>query len=123
MFVRMSWKEAEKKFNAHEDFTITCGNHSNPYDACYYARDYYNGKYDFMTAFEVLSVYNDASVNCWKRVPEGGEDAEEGKLFRMIVWDKVESYLATAWVRASDEETAKQEAHNRYYEVMEIEEI
>ena len=76
-----------------------------------------------MTTFEVLSIYNDASVNCWKHVPEGTEEPKEGKLFRMTVWDKVERSLATAYMRAADAEAAKQEAHDRYYEVMEIEEV
>lgn len=116
MFVRMSWKEAKKMFDAREDFSITCGNHAQP---CFYARDYYAGKYDFMTTLEVLSIYNDASVNCWKQVPEGTEETKEG----MTVWDKVERYLATAYMRAADIDAAKQEAHDRYYEVMEIEEI
>ena len=120
MFVRMCWKEAQKKFDAHEDFSITCGNHAHPYEPCFYARDYYNGKYDFMTTLEVLSIYNNASVNCWKQVPDG---TEEGKVFRMTVWDKVERCLATAYMRAVDAEAAKQEAHDRYYEVMEIEEV
>ena len=123
MFIRMCWKEAQKKFNAHEDFSITCGNHVHPYEPCYYARDYYHGKYDFMTTLEVLSIYNDASVNCWKHVPEGTKEPEEGKLFRMTVWDKAERSLATAYMRAVDVEAAKQEAHDRYYEVMEIEEV
>lgn len=123
MFVRMCWKEAKKKFDAREDFSITCGNHAQPYEPCFYARDYYHGKYDFMTTLEVLSIYNDASVNCWKQVPEGTEETKEGKLFRMTVWDKVERSLATAYMRAVDDEAAKQEAHDRYYEVMEIEEV
>lgn len=123
MFVRMCWKEAQKKFDAREDFSITCGNHAHPYEPCFYARDYYVGKYDFMTTLEVLSIYNDASVNCWKQVPEGTEEPKEGKLLRMTVWDKVERSLATAYMRAVDVEAAKQEAHDRYYEVMEIEEV
>lgn len=76
-----------------------------------------------MTTLEVLSIYNDASVNCWKQVPEGTEEPEEGKLFHMTVWDKVERSLATAYMRAVDIDAAKQEAHDRYYEVMEIEEV
>lgn len=87
MFVRMCWKEAQKKFDAREDFSITCGNHAQPYEPCYYARDYYVGKYDFMTTLEVLSIYNDASVTCWKQVPEGTEEPKGGKLFRTTVWD------------------------------------
>ena len=56
-------------------------------------------------------------------MPEGTEEPKEGKLFRMTVWDKVERSLATAYMRAADAEAAKQEAHDRYYEVMEIEEV
>ena len=76
-----------------------------------------------MTTLEVLSIYNDASVNCWKQVPGGTEETKEGKLFRMTVWDKVERCLATAYMQAADVKAAKQEAHARYYEVMEIEEV
>lgn len=123
MFVRMSWKEAKKRFDAREDFSITCGNHAQPYEPCFYARDYYAGKYDFMTTLEVLSIYNDASINCWKQVPEGTEETKEGKLFRMTVWDKVEKCLATAYMRAADVEMVKLEANYRHYEVMEIEEV
>ena len=56
-------------------------------------------------------------------MPDGVEETKEGKLFRMTVWDKVERSLATAYMRAVDVEAAKQEAHDRYYEVMEIEEV
>lgn len=124
MFVRMCWKEAQKKFDAREDFVITCGNKSNPYGKyCYYARDYHVGEDNFLTAMEVLSIYNDASVNCWKQVPEEAKEPQEGKLFCMKVWDKVARRLATAYMRAVDVEAAKQEAHDRYYEVMKIEEV
>lgn len=122
MFVRMCWKEAQKKFNAREDFSITCGNHAHPYEPCFYARDYYNGKYDFMTTLEVLSIYNDASVNCWKQVPDDVEEPQEGKLFCMKVFDKITQKFATAYVRAGDEDLAKLEASYRCYTVVEIEE-
>ena len=122
MFVRMCWKEAQKKFDAREDFSITCGNHAQPYEPCFYARDYYHGKYDFMTTLEVLSIYNDASVNCWKQVPDDVEEPQEGKLFCMKVLDKITQKVATADVRAGDEELAKLEASYRYYKVVEIEE-
>lgn len=122
MFVRMCWKEAQKKFDAREDFSITCGNHAQPYEPCFYARDYYHGKYDFMTTLEVLSIYNDASVNCWKQVPDDIEEPQEGKLFCMKVLDKITQKFATAYVRAGDEDLAKLEASYRYYKVVEIEE-
>lgn len=122
MFVRMCWKEAKKKFDAREDFSITCGNHAQPYEPCFYARDYYTGKYDFMTTLEVLSIYNDGSVNCWKQVPEGGEEPQEGKLFCMKVFDRMERHYCTAYVRAGDVDAAKLEADYRYYTVVEIEE-
>ena len=113
MYVRMSWKEAEKKFNAHEDFVITCGNKSNPYGK--YARDYHIGEDNFLTA-------NDGSVNCWKQVPDDVEEPQEGKLFCMKVFDKITQKFATAYVRAGDEDLAKLEASYRYYKVVEIEE-
>ena len=122
MFVRMCWKEAQKKFNAHEDFSITCGNHAQPYEPCFYARDYYHGKYDFMTTLEVLSIYNDASVNCWKQVPDDVKEPQEGKLFCMKVFDKITQKFATAYVRAGDVDLAKLEADYRCYTVVEIEE-
>lgn len=123
MYVRMSWKEAKEKFNRHEDFVITCGNKSNPYGKyCYYARDYHIGEDNFLTAMEVLSVYNDGSVNCWKQVPDGVEEPQEGKLFCMKVFDKITQKFATAYVRAGDEDLAKLEASYRYYKVVEIEE-
>lgn len=81
MFVRMCWKEAKKKFDAREDFSITCGNHAQPYEPCYYARDYHIGEDNFLTAMEVLSVYNDGSVNCWKQVPDDVEEPQEGNYF------------------------------------------
>ena len=123
MYVRMSWKEAKEKFNRHEDFVITCGNKSNPYGKyCYYARDYHVGEDNFLTAMEVLSVYNDGSVNCWKQVPDDVEEPQEGKLFCMKVLDKITQKFATAYVRAGDEDLAKLEASYRYYKVVEIEE-
>lgn len=123
MYVRMSWKEAKEKFNRHEDFVITCGNKSNPYGKyCYYARDYHIGEDNFLTAMEVLSVYNDGSVNCWKQVPDGVKEPQEGKLFCMKVFDRMERHYCTAYVRAGDVDLAKLEADYRCYTVVEIEE-
>ena len=113
MYVRMSWKEAKEKFDRHEDFVITCGNKSNPYGK--YARDYHIGEDNFLTA-------NDGSVNCWKQVPDGVKEPQEGKLFCMKVFDKITQKFATAYVRAGDEDLAKLEASYRYYKVVEIEE-
>ena len=108
-----SWKEAKEKFDRHEDFVITCGNKSNPYGK--YARDYHVGEDNFLTA-------NDGSVNCWKQVPDGVKEPQEGKLFCMKVFDRITQNFATAYVRAGDEDLAKLEADYRYYTVVEIEE-
>lgn len=115
-----SWKEAKEKFNRHEDFIITCGNKSNPYGK--YARDYHVGEDNFLTAMEVLSIYNDGSVNCWKQVPDDVKEPQEGKLFCMKVFDRMERHYCTAYVRAGDVDLAKLEADYRYYKVVEIEE-
>lgn len=124
MYVRMSWKEAKEKFDRHEDFVITCGNKSNPYGKyCYYARDYHVGEDNFLTAMEVLSIYNDGSVNCWEQVPDGVKEPQEGKLFCMKVFDRMERHYCTAYVRAGDVDAAKLEADYRYYTVVEIEEM
>lgn len=123
MFVRMCWEEAKEKFDAHEDFPITCGKYSHPYNPCYYTRDYHIGKAEFIRVLEALSIYEDASVHCWKQVPEGKKEAEDGKVFRMTVWDKKEEHLATAYMRASNADAARQEAHDRCYKVMGIEEV
>ena len=120
MYVRMSWKEAKEKFNRHEDFVITCGNKSNPYGK--YARDYHIGEDNFLTAMEVLSIYNDGSVNCWKQVPDGVKEPQEGRLFCMKVFDRMERHYCTAYMRAGDADLAKLEADYRYYTVVEIEE-
>lgn len=123
MYVRMSWKEAKEKFNRHEDFVISCGNKNNPYSKyCYYARDYHIGEDNFLTALEALSVYNDGSVNCWKQVPDGVEEPQEGKLFCMKVYDRKDGHYSTAYMRASGEDTAKLEAYYREYVVVQIEE-
>ena len=113
MYVRMSWKEAKEKFDRHEDFVITCGNKSNPYGK--YARDYHVGEDNFLTA-------NDGSVNCWKQVPDGVKEPQEGKLFCMKVFDRMERHYCTAYVRAGDVDLAKLEADYRCYTVVEIEE-
>lgn len=123
MYVRMSWKEAERHWSAHEDFVITGGNGSSPYGwRRFYARDYHVGEDRFLTALEVLSTYCDESVNCWKQVPDGVEEPQEGKIFCMKVYDKVRQKFATAWMRASGEDTAKLEADYRGYKVVQIEE-
>ena len=116
MYVRMSWKEAKEKFDRHEDFVITCGNKSNPYGKyCYYARDYHVGEDNFLTA-------NDGSVNCWKQVPDDVKEPQEGKLFCMKVFDRMERHFCTAYMRADDVDLAKLEADYRCYTVVEIEE-
>ena len=71
---------------------------------------------------EVLSIYNDGSVNCWKQVPDGVKEPQEGKLFCMKVFDRMERHYCTAYMRAGDVDLAKLEADYRCYTVVEIEE-
>ena len=66
-------------------------------------------------AIDNFLTANDGSVNCWKQVPDDVKEPQEGKLFCMKVFDRMERHYCTAYMRAGDVDLAKLEADYRYY--------
>lgn len=78
MFVRMTWKEAEERFNKKQDFVMAG---ENPYKSMkFYARDFF-GWNDFMRVMEEVAALG--GFACWQELEEDG--GEEGKVFCAMV--------------------------------------
>lgn len=83
MFVKMTWKEAEERFNKKQDF-IMAG--ENPYKSMkFYARDFWDKWGSFMRVMEEVSCLG--GFVCWQKLEE--KEEEEDKVFGAMV--------ATGW--------------------------
>lgn len=79
MFVKMTWREAEERFNKKQDF-IMAG--ENPYKSMkFYARDFF-GWCDFMRVMEEVAALG--GFACWQELEED-EEKEENRVFCAMV--------------------------------------
>lgn len=83
MFVKMTWREAEERFNKKQDF-IMAG--ENPYRSMrFYARDFWDKWGSFMCVMEEVAALG--GFVCWQNLEE--KEEEEDKIFGAMV--------ATGW--------------------------
>lgn len=79
MFVKMTWREAEERFNKKQDF-IMAG--ENPYRSMkFYARDFFGWR-DFMRVMEEVAALG--GFACWQEL-EKDEEKEENRVFGAMV--------------------------------------
>ena len=76
MFVKMTWKEAEERFNKKQDF-IMAG--ENPYKSMKFrARDFWGKWGSFMRVMEEVAALG--GFACWQELEED-EEKEENRVF------------------------------------------
>ena len=80
MFVRMTWKEAEERFNKKQDFVMAG---ENPYKSMKFrARDFWNKWGSFMRVMEEVAALG--GFACWQELEED-EEKEENRVFCAMV--------------------------------------
>lgn len=78
MYIRLSWKEAEERFNNKYNFIMAGG---NPYKSMkFYARDFFGWR-DFMRVMEEVTALG--SFACWQDLEEREE--KEDKVFGAMI--------------------------------------